>query len=360
MEKFKSIPIEVKKECCELKKNGKTTKEIYEYYSNVMENPCSHSSFRSLLSRWCKKNFPDELTLEKGTYDGFIAHDATVQVSKNGQIVQAWIKQKPMDFDPELFLEAIKENVSPVKYQFIQNETCDRMLEIPLFDMHWGISYMEHYKPFLDDIIQLIRCKKWDKIVIPFGQDMFHNDSIISGITSSGRLIEKVDMKRAVKECLQFSYSMIDESIKNSNEVKILYSPGNHDRSITWMFMQVLLERYGSEIVDDSLEYRKAFAYGKNAIMVTHGDSKISTPGNLASIFAISFPNEFANATTREVHSGHLHHEAGNDSFGVMVRRLSSAGGLSDWLDKEDYVGTCKRFMLFEWSKEKLSAIHYV
>lgn len=341
--------------------NGKSYRQIYdEYYCQQVDEPMMFESFTRTLRRWKKSIYPDNLTLECGTYEGFTAHDATVQVSKSGEIVQAWIKQKADSIDPELFIEAIRESVEPVKYYIQFDEDAERMLEIPLFDMHWGISFMNEYESVLKDILDLIHIRKWDRIVIPFGQDFFHNDSIVNGQTTKGTVIEKVDMMRAVKEGKQFMYAIIDAAIKQANEVHVLYSAGNHDRSISWMFMQVLLERYGSKIVDDSLEYRKVVKYGRNAIMFTHGDSKKGTAQNLAHIFPISFPEEFADSDVREIHSGHLHHERESDIYGIMVRRLSTGAKLDDWSNKEDYIGAHRRFMLFEWDMDKLRSIHYI
>lgn len=356
-----SIPLKVKKSCCEMSANGKTSREIYnEYYCQQVDEPVMFESFKRQLARWKKHIYPDSLTLESGTYEGFTAHDATVQVSKSGEIVQAWIKQKAVDIDPESFIEAIRETVEPIKYYERYHEDVDRMLEIPLFDMHWGVSFMDHYEPVLKDILDLINRRHWDRIVIPFGQDFFHNDSIVNGQTTRGTTIEKVDMMRAVKEGRQFMYTIIDASLKKANEVRVLYSAGNHDRSISWMFMQVLLERYGDKIVDDSLEYRKVVKYGRNAIMFTHGDSRQATAKNLAHIFPISFPEEFADSDVREIHAGHLHHERESDIYGIMVRRLSTGAKLDDWSDKEDYIGTHRRFMVFEWDLDKLRSIHYI
>ena len=356
-----SIPLKVKKTCCEMVANGKTSREIYnEYYCQQVDEPVMFESFKRQLARWKKSVYPDSLTLESGTYEGFTAHDATVQVSKSGEIIQAWIKQKACDIDPESFIEAIRETVEPVKYYERYSEDADRMLEIPLFDMHWGVSFMNDYEHVLKDILDLINRRHWDQIVIPFGQDFFHNDSIVNGQTTRGTTIEKVDMMRAVREGRQFIYTIIDASLKQANEVHVLYSAGNHDRSISWMFMQVLLERYGDKIVDDSLEYRKVVKYGRNAIMFTHGDSRQATAKNLAHIFPISFPVEFADSDVREIHAGHLHHERESDIYGIMVRRLSTGAKLDDWSDKEDYIGTHRRFMVFEWDLDKLRSIHYI
>ena len=357
----KVIPIEVKKTCCQMRSEGKSYREIYKnYFTKSVDDPGAYESFRKMVYKWSKQLFPDDITLECGTYEGFIAHNATVQVSKSGEIVQAWIKQRAANFDPEDFLEAVRENVEPFVYTPVEVNTSTRMLEIPLFDMHWGVAFMDYYEPVLNEILDLITSKSWNRIVIPFGQDFFHNDSIVNGQTTKGTVIEKVDMIRAVKEGKTFMYALLDTAIQCANTVEVVYSAGNHDRSISWMFMQVLLERYGPSVVDDSLEYRKVITHGKNSIMVTHGDSKQATAKNLAHIFPITFAEEFANADVREVHAGHLHHESEADIYGVMVRRLSSGGKVDSWSNKEDFIGTHRRFMVFEWDQKKLKSIHYI
>lgn len=357
----KQIPIRVKQECCRMKRDGLSNREIFEnYYRLNVNDPCNFTAFRSLINQWMRRTFPDDTTLMCGTYDGFIAHDATVQVSKTGEIIQAWIKQKADSFDYDGFLQAIRETVEPYIWQPKHDASVDRMLEIPLFDMHWGISLLDDYRGVLDDILELIHSKRWDRIVIPFGQDFFHNDSIVNPTTTKGTVVDKVDMVRAVKEGQQFIYAIIDAALANANDVRVFYSAGNHDRSISWMFMQVLLERYGSDIVDDSMEYRKVFTYGKNSVMVTHGDSKQATAKNLAHIFPIAFPEEFAQADIREVHAGHLHHEGTGDIFGIMVRRLSTGAAVDDWSNRQDFIGTHRRFMIFEWDRYSLRSIHYI
>lgn len=355
------IPIKVKKECCQLKNEGIGPRQIYDdYYIKQINNPCSYNSFRRRLLEWEQMTFPDDTTLVCGTYEGFTAHNATVQVSKTGEIVQAWIRQNVNDFDLEDLVRTLKENVDPYVYTKKHDDTANRMLEIPLFDMHWGILFLKDYEVVLNEILDIIHSRHWDQIIIPFGQDFFHNDSVVNPVTTKGTIIDKVDMIKAVKEGRQFITAIIDAALENSNETKVFYTPGNHDRSVTWMFMQVLLERYGDDIVDDTMEYRKVFTYGKNAIMVTHGNSKRATAKNLVHIFAISYPEEFAKAMTREIHTGHLHHEEEKDIFGVMVRRLSSGVAVDDWSNREDYLGSHRRFMLYEWDENSLRSIHYV
>ena len=93
------IPVSVKARCCELKREGKSNREIYEgYFLPETNSTSSFRSFRTSLGRWMRRTFADPSTLEAGTYEGFIAHDATVQVSKTGEIIQAW-SDKGLDLE---------------------------------------------------------------------------------------------------------------------------------------------------------------------------------------------------------------------------------------------------------------------
>lgn len=356
-----TIPIEIKKKCIELKLQGCSTRQIYDtYFKKEFDKPQSYDAFRCSIGRWSKSKFPDETTLEKGTYNGYVAHGATVQVSGDGSIVQAWIKQKQTEFDPEDFMAALKENVEKYEYSDYGYSDSKDMLEIPLFDMHWGIAFLEHYESCLNSILEMIRSQHWQEINILFGQDFFHNDSVINGITTKGTFIEKVDTQRAVKDGKIFMYAIIDASIESATKVNVTYSPGNHDRSISWMFMQVLLEKYGPFIVDDEIKFRKVISYGSVAIMHTHGDSKRANANNLAHIFPTTFPLEFSKATVKEVHAGHLHTEYDIDIFGIMIRRLSTGNITDGWSDLNDFINNHKRFMIFSWTLDKLKAIYYI
>ena len=78
----KVIPIQVKKVCCQMRAEGKSYREIYnEYFTSNVDHEVSYDSFRRLVLRWMNKHYPDDTTLECGTYEGFTAHNATVQVS---------------------------------------------------------------------------------------------------------------------------------------------------------------------------------------------------------------------------------------------------------------------------------------
>lgn len=351
------LSYEVKRQCVALAEQGKTYKEIYR--EHIQGN--SDMSFRSFCRRmaeWKNKVLKDAVTLEAANLAyKFTPHAATVQVNSKGEVIQAWIKQRTEDRLEEI-LEAIKDNTPLVEVSPIAQEAEDFMLEIPLFDMHFGIADFDFYKNALGKILGVVSGRCWKKIVIPVGQDLFHNDSIAKGITTKGTLIEKVDFKKAVYDAKTFYFKLIDTALLCANEVSVIYSPGNHDKTVGWMFVQILKARYG-DIVDDSTAERKAVLWNGCFIGITHGDKHTDTAVGLRGKFTIEFPTLFAAAKVREIHAGHLHREDGKDEYGVQIRRISTGNKNDDWTDEEGFKSQ-KRFMMFEWTTNELKSIHFI
>jgi hypothetical protein len=138
----------------------------------------------------------------------------------------------------------------------------------------------------------------------------------------------------------------------------VIYSPGNHDKTVGWCFARVLKTRYG-DIVDDSMTERKAIWWNGCFIGITHGDKKNDSTNGLRGNFTMEFPTLFAMAKVREIHTGHLHNEISKDEYGVKVRHLSAGNKDDDWTITEGFKSQ-KRFMLFEWMPNRLKSIHYV
>ena len=351
------IPYEVKRKCVDLANSGKCYEDIYREHIK----PYGTMSLRSFCRRcaeWKAKVVEDAKTLDAANLAfKFAPHASTVQVNGKGEVIQAWIKQQTEDRLDE-FLEAIRKitPVAQIHPKFCEN--AEGMLEIPLFDMHWGIADLDYYRDTLEEILAIVTSKHWDKILIPVGQDLFHNDSIAYGKTTKGTPIEKVDLEQAVYDAATFYFNLIDTALEKANSVQVIYSPGNHDKTVGWMFAYTLKVRYG-DIVDDSTDERKAVWWNGCFIGLTHGDKKADSPQGLMGNFATGFPELFASAKVREIHTGHLHNEISKDMYGVQVRRMSTGNKDDDWTIGEGYRSK-KRFMLFEWMPNKLKAIYYV
>ena len=352
------IPYEVKRRCVELANEGVRYADIYREYIK----PYGTMSLKSFCRRcleWKAKVVADDKTIEAANLAfRFAPHAATVQVNGSGEVVQAWIKQNTEDHFEEL-LTAIKDSTPIAEVSPKEHKESDCMLEIPLFDMHFGVADMEYYKDTLAEILAIVSSKHWDKVVIPVGQDLFHNDSIAHGITTKGTPIERVDLIKAVRDAKTFYYNLIDTALLHSNSVNVIYSPGNHDKTVGWLFTLILKERYG-DIVDDSTRERKAVWWNGCFIGITHGAKGNDTAAGLRGKFTKEFPALYATAKVREVHIGHLHRESeSRDEYGIQIRRLCTKNKDDEWTDDEGFMSQ-KRFMLFEWHPNKLKRIHYV
>ena len=263
-------------------------------------------------------------------------------------------KKEGLNFDK--LLEQIEKVKSfNIKTNPIELEN-KKLLEIPLFDQHFGVSSYEYYKPTQARILEKINSRHWEEILFVIGQDMFHNNDH-KGRTANGTQIEQVDMNKAWEDAEKFYFPLIDAAHEKSNKVIIKYSKGNHDESLSWTFVKMLKRLYSDAVVDDSFQERKIHTFGKIFIGITHGDKGRK---NLQNIFPVEFPMEWANATVREIHTGHYHREDGKDVFGMMVRTLATRNKTDQWHKDMGYVGNHKRFMLFEYSEDELDAIYYV
>lgn len=350
------IDIELKKRCVDAALAGKTQREIYSEIFCPEHEGMSFTSFKRTLARWKKKEWPDPLTLSGGTYPGFQAYNATVQVNADGKIVQSWIRQNVDDGRWQEFLDTIRESTEP-KLCYISDLPKEAaMLEIPLFDMHFP---QNDHVDTLTELLPLIESRQWEAINLIVGQDLFHNNDL-RGHTASGTPIEKVDMALAWNLAKDFWCNVIETCFHQCNAVKLIYSMGNHDETIAWAFVQMLKERYPKLEVNDALDQRKAIWWRECFIGFTHGYLQKTRVHDLRGQFTIEFPTLFASAKVREIHCGHLHHEAEADLYGVMIRRLGKSGIDDQWTKDNGYIGAHKRFMVFEWAPGALKAIYYL
>lgn len=345
-------------------KNGwKTDKVDYKETREILPDGSHKSDI--LLKMSSEQSKDKEYLLKAHGYD----IDDWELVSARNNIWNAYSKQdgvqtlysskitvKPKtDISYEKLIEAVRQ-AEPIFLTAHYKEPSDWMLEISYVDTHFGISDYEHYRDTQIETIDKIQKRTWREILFTIGQDMFHNDDFRAR-TSSGREIQQVDMVKAWEDARKFYEPMIEEAIKHSEKVKIIFSKGNHDESMGWAFVQYLKARYPQCEFDDSFQERKIHVFGKTFLGITHGDKGRKEIHN---IFAAEFPIEWANATCREIHMGHFHIEDLKDRFGTRVRTLTTKNRTDQWHKDNGYVGGHKEFMLFEYNMEKLKNIHYV
>jgi UDP-2,3-diacylglucosamine pyrophosphatase LpxH len=267
------------------------------------------------------------------------------------------VKPRVSGFDIDKFIEVVEKKVEPVYIEKPDsNLKHSKLLEISLFDMHFPISDLKFYRNHLEEIVHKIKSRKWQKILVVVGQDLLHNDNF-KGQTANGTPIEKVDMVKAFDDALQFYTTVITEAISQSLEVDCIYVKGNHDESMSYGFFRVLQATFPQVKFEGSMKQRKGFVWEKIFIGLTHGDKGAN---RLMENFLSEYGKLIAQATVKEIHSGHLHTEITKDKFGIVQRTLATANKTDEWHDDNGFIGANKRFQLFEYSPTSLDAIYYI
>lgn len=279
------------------------------------------------------------------------------------QLYQSKIVVRPkMQSTSKDIVVAIKKGIKPINVEPIK--TGIRNLVINLTDIHMGIVDYEYMKPAQDEIIEIIN-KGYKIISFNIIGDLVHNDSMVNPFTTKGTLVDEVDMVKAVEDLKQYIEPMVYEALRCSKEVRVYYVPGNHDLSISYMFMQYLQAVLkGNEIeFDCSLAHRKAYMLDNVLIGIAHGDLARK---NLPMLLATEFPHLWGIAKTREYFVGHFHSEKKEvtipvqDKDGVTVRQLSTLKKSDYYEVKNGYTTSRKKLQIFEFNNDELKVTYDV
>lgn len=265
------------------------------------------------------------------------------------------VKPRGNGFNMDKLLETIRQETNVITVE-TPRMTDEKLLEIPLFDMHFGIADLDYYMNTLDKIKKKIHSAKWDTVVFVIGQDLFHNDGF-TGQTTSGTMIDKVNMEEAWEDADTFYSILIRDALQNSKKVNIIFSSGNHDQAIGFAFVKMLQAKFTQAKFDTEMRQRKGFTWNNLFLGFSHGDKGAN---RIEKNFLAEHGKAIAEAKIVEIHTGHYHSEKTKDDYGIVVRTLATKAKTDDWHLDNGFIGSMKRFQLFEYSKDSLEAIHYV
>ena len=246
------------------------------------------------------------------------------------------------------------------------------MLEISLYDVHvgklgWGREVGEDYDLEISEtriasalagLLDRSAHYKFDKIVLPVGQDYFHINS--AEMTTERGTPQDVDgrFEKIFETGFNAMINAVDV-LQKVAPVELLYVPGNHDRRTSWHLCGVLDAWYRNNnrvMVDKEPTKRKYRTWGPVLLGFTHGD-KVK-PDNLPGTMAVEVPQLWAETKHREWHTGHLHKRKGtvytfaDTLHTVTVRVLPSISGTDAWHYENGYIGNDKAAEAYVWSKD--------
>ena len=137
------ISNELKKECLKRKAAGETSTEIYKSLPEGAVG-ASLKNFKRMMRKWAHKiELDDELLDSANLNYGFKPYASSVHVNGKGEVIGAWIKQSANEQAEawrEFILEVMDKPLPILTPVQAKDDPSERLLEIPLFDMHFGIA----------------------------------------------------------------------------------------------------------------------------------------------------------------------------------------------------------------------------
>lgn len=194
--------------------------------------------------------------------------------------------------------------------------------------------------------------------------DLFHYDSP-SGTTTKGTPLERDGRLQKMLAVGSDSLLAVIEAAGGIAQSDTLVVNGNHDETLTAAWQRILVERFRNDRrvqVEQEYTPRKYLTQGGNLLGFVHGHK---AKRKLPQLMAIEAAADWARCPYREMHTGHLHHQAAEWSRpietidGVLVRVAPALCPPDDWHAVEGFVGNRQAMELFIYDKAGgLAAMH--
>ena len=237
----------------------------------------------------------------------------------------------------------------------IKQNLIDKSIVIPLPDMHFGLNICKDYSDYQEQIFDRVS-KSYKTIVINILGDWLHTDNFVHE-TVSGTRVNDTNIPMAWEEASKFIEPLIQRALLTTSDVRIIYSKGNHDESMTWGFCKYLEVKYPQAKVDVTTNQLKVTVVGDMAIYFSHGHKQ---KNKLNTLCASLYPKEWGKATSRILLTGHMHHIASKDFSGIVQYQLPTISRSTDFEEDNLYLGSDKGIHLFEISNNRVAAIYYL
>ncbi|NCY02824.1 MAG: hypothetical protein EBX36_07920 [Planctomycetia bacterium] len=194
--------------------------------------------------------------------------------------------------------------------------------------------------------------------------DLFHYDTP-HGTTTSGTPLERDGRIQKMIEVGTSTLLGVIDAAADVGPVDALVVNGNHDETLTWAFHRVAVERYAKSkrvAVDGTFTPRKYLTQDANLLGFVHGHR---AKRRLPQLMAHEAASAWSRCPYREVHTGHLHHQAAEWSRpietidGVLVRIAPALCPADDWHAASGFVGSRRAMELFVYRPDGgLQAMH--
>lgn len=214
------------------------------------------------------------------------------------------------------------------------------------------------------ELLETARRYKPGRLTVAMLGDVYHYDTP-SGTTTKGTPLERDGrIQKMISVGTDALLSLVDAA-GDVAATDTLVCNGNHDETLTWAWLRILTERFrgdGRVSVEQGYTPRKYLSHGRNLLGFCHGHK---AKRKLPQLMAIEAARDWARCPYREIHTGHLHHQAAEWSRpietldGVLLRVAPALCPPDDYHAVEGYVGNRQAMELFVYDHAGgLTAMH--
>jgi len=194
--------------------------------------------------------------------------------------------------------------------------------------------------------------------------DLFHYDTP-AGTTTSGTPLERDGrLQKMIAVGVDTLCGVIDGAAERARTDVVVVN-GNHDEVLTWAWNRIAVERYARSkrvTIDGNYTPRRYLTEGGTLLGFVHGHR---AKKKLPQLMAHEAAAAWSRCPYREIHTGHLHHQAAEWSRpietidGVLVRIAPALCPADDWHAASGFVGSRRAMELFVYRPDGgLQALH--
>mgnify|MGYP002507806232 CR=1 FL=1 len=266
----------------------------------------------------------------------------------------------------EFYVDLLSTYSSPTVNK-IEIPQTDKMLEIPIMDLHLGkLSSSDIVKEeynseiarecfnyIIDSVIERCKGMKFEKILFPVGNDFFNFDCV--GSTTTGGTPQDNDRKHQTlfKDGVIMLIDGINKLSKEfQSPIDVFCVQGNHDFMTSYhavMSLWCYFNNNENVTVDLDTSPRKYREFGNNLIGFSHGDKEKK---RISGLMQMETPKLWGQTKYREWHLGHYHSESVKESDGVIVKHMPSVTGSDAWHHNSGFIGAVRKCTCYIWDKE--------
>lgn len=304
-------------------------------------------------SFWTREPSPEEI-IERHNVDinKWKLHSFWSKSHSNGFSVSVCFKEKSFTKD-ELLVELNKQikNYKPSSpvYKVPNKQKTKSALILNKQDAHLnkmsidGNNNISKRYSEVEQCIENILAKSsigtdLEKVYYILGSDLFNSEW--TGMTTKGTPQQNIgSYHNSFKSIADHEIEVINSLLLYSDQVEVIYVPGNHDEFVGWHLVTLLEAHFRNQKnlkFNTSPDYTKYIKYSNTAICFNHGD--VMKPEKIAQNFPIEFKKEWSNCDHYIVMVGDKHHQHIKSIGSIQFYQLPALSkAISSWDQKNGY-----------------------